>query len=226
MALSCPLWYVTCLFCTLIYYWIIKHFCKNSKKSVIAICWLCTFISYGLNYFGIHKLPWNVDTAFMAVFFVMIGDYLHSRSITFVKTLNKVRIRLPPLALLVCVGFTGIEFNKIEWMNCMWNDYGNYFLMIIGAVSVNISLYIVFQHIDFENKIGTMLSKIGQHTLFILGFEYTTGRIARLILPGSIQNCLTVYLLKLLILFIVFIIWSQLLRMVRNERIRKHLLKY
>ena len=66
-----PLWFLTTLFITLLVcYWIFKI--KN-KYIMFFISCACALTSYLLDIFGMIKLPWNIDTALMGVFFVYLG---------------------------------------------------------------------------------------------------------------------------------------------------------
>lgn len=66
-----PLWFLTALFITLLVcYWIFKI--KNKHITFLISC-ACALTSYLLDIFGIIKLPWNIDTALMGVFFVYLG---------------------------------------------------------------------------------------------------------------------------------------------------------
>ena len=66
-----PLCFLTTLFITLLVcYWIFKI--KN-KYIMFFISCACALTSYLLDIFGMIKLPWNIDTALMGVFFVYLG---------------------------------------------------------------------------------------------------------------------------------------------------------
>lgn len=151
MALSCPLWFLTGLFCANIFYWFIGK--MNGYRKILVI-FGCTILSYCMGYFHFPKLPWNIDTAMMAVAFMAMGDWLYKRNVLDSNIIAwKVRIFLISAAL-TCLGLISIHFNPIDWVNFMGNQYGNYILMLSGAFSIILALYLLGRVLPLKNRGG------------------------------------------------------------------------
>lgn len=225
MELSQPLWFLTGLFCTNILYWFITKIDGYWKIPVICGC---TILSYCMGYFDLPRLPWNVDTAMMAVAFMAMGDWLYKKRNILDPEITKQKFRVLTLsAALVCVGLISIHFNRIDFVAFAKNRYGDYIPMLLGATSMILALYLLGRILPFERVGGgTLISLIGRHTLFILGFDFTMGRIARVVLPDPIQTWLTIFICKCILLFVGYQFWRFCVLRIPQEKVRDHLLKY
>ena len=141
MALSEPLWFLTGLFCTNILYWFITKI--NGYWKIPVICG-CTILSYCMGYFNLPKLPWNVDTAMMAVVFMAMGDWLYKKGDILDPKITKQKFRTFAISVvLVCVGLISIYFNQIDLVSFVNNRYGDYILMLLGATSMILAMYLL-----------------------------------------------------------------------------------
>lgn len=154
------------------------------------------------------------------------GDCLHESGDLAEKLRKGKAITVLISVMLLCIGYVGMYFNDIAWVNFMWNSYGNYFFMLLGSVPVILSFYCMCRILPLGSLAAKFISDVGRHTLFILGFEYTAGRIARLFLPAAVENWFTVFVGKCVLLLLGFGAWKFLVRCIPNDKIRAHLSRY
>ena len=224
MALNEPLWFLTGLFSTNILYWFITKIKGYWKIPVICGC---TILSYCMGYFNFPKLPWNIDVAMMSVAFMAMGDFLYKKRSILDSKMKERKFRTFTLvAVLIFMGLISIHFNHIENVSFVNNQYGNYVLMFFGAIPMVLALYLLGRTLPLKYVGGVLISLIGRHTLFILGFDYTMGRIVRVVLPDFIQTWLTVFACKCILLFVGYQLWKVCILLIPQEKIRNHLLRY
>jgi len=155
-----PLWFLTCLFLTQIIFFII---CKNSTNLKIFICCvLCTVVGF-LIYVSISfKLPWNFDTALIAVFLYSLGYFARTYNALDIVKKNAVKI----IPLMLVIGIITSHLNGTVDMDS--NMYGNIFLFYTGAIS---SIVVVIYTAGIFSKLN-ILSFWGKNTMPVIGFNY------------------------------------------------------
>lgn len=224
-----PLWFLTSLFCAIVLYKVIdvmlkKDFVKNLVVFLIA------FLGYVISLFDIPKLIWNVDTAMVAVLFLHVGFLLKKYDL-----INKIKPSLTYICGCV-IGMIAIYYNPIRIVNFDSCEYGEFFLMILGALSV--SIMIMFFCVQISEKFKfKFLSFLGKHTVFIMGFDYFSARIFKKIMQiflnvdftfwdsGELKAWIVYFIGKLVILTIGAVIWTFVVNKISSPRIRK-LLSY
>ena len=200
-----PLWFMTCITCALFIYNLILSV-KNVKIQLLLIVF-CALISYNLYLLDVPKLPWNIDTAMMSLIFIYLG--------TFLKKYDKCFLKISPL-LIVVFGMAGIisAYLNSETVNFDNNCYGNLFLMIMSAVSISLCIIYFVRKMDPLPKI---LSFYGRHTVFIMGFDYFSGRVAM----RFVNNFAFVFILKMIILTIGILLWTRVVSQISNDKLRQ-----
>ena len=216
-----PLWFLTAIFVSLMLFGITAR-----RKGLLQQFLIIVFgtASSLLSYFEVFKLPWNIDTAMMAVVFIYLGHQLKSHmlmdEIKKARTITQISI----CVLLLFVGVTAIYFNPIETVSFDGNRYGNVFLMLIGAFSICFVLFYFCYIIPWKGVISKYLSWLGQHTIFIMGFDYFSGSLSRGILSmAGLANWACEFVLKVIILTIGCIFWSFVVSKIKIESIRQTL---
>ena len=97
--------------------------------------------------------------------------------------------------------------------------------MIIGAFSTSFVLFYLCYLIFWSGIIAEVISWFGRHTIFILGFDYLSGTIARMVLERFNYDCwASIFVLKIIILSVGCLIWTVVVKKVKIEVIRKSLL--
>lgn len=206
-----PLWFLTAIFAAmLLYYWIYRlpKYCRS-----IGILF-CVIISYVLDVLDYYKLPWNIDTAMMAILFIYVG---HQARVLYYDKLKHQNIHFLYfwIILMAVAGVSICKINPVEYVNFDNNDYGNLLAMIAAALLISISVITFCYSLkDFwNNRIGHVLSFFGRHTLFIMGFDYFSGLIARNIpfnVNGWQWSCQ--FLIKTIIIIIGIHLWYIFIR--------------
>ena len=138
-----PLWYLTAAFIAVIALDMLKKYFSRQKVLVISIA--CSVLAAILCEKNIPKLPWNMDTALMGLFFIVIGYELKERKI--IEKISSMQI-----CLCAIVGINAILLNPIEYVNFDDNRYGNYLMMIIGAVSMSLVIIFITKRMVEKNE--------------------------------------------------------------------------
>ncbi len=219
-----PLWFLTCLFCAMVLFNLI-HLIKNEFIR-IAVITSCVVISAALDLINVPKLPWNIDTALMAVFFIELGYNLKKYLLLEKKAAYRNVIFGFGEAFLLFLGLFSIHMN--ESVDFDGNSYGNVFLMVIGAVTV--SLFVIFfcrKCLTKENHICRIFAFFGKHTIFIMGFDYFIGNVSKVLLIHMGVNqwdWFTLFPLKTVLISIGILIWTWSVKRIPNDKVKKYLM--
>lgn len=216
-----PLWYMTGIFCALVIFgWIQKL--KSEPLKIVLIIAAGTGSGL-LSFFEMYKLPWNLDTALMGVFFLYVGYMIHRLDVLGKMKQVSIVWQMLITLLLGTAGMLSIYFNpdRASFDN---NRYGNVFLMIIGAITTCFVVFYLCYRIPWKGWIAKYLSYLGKHTIFILGFDFFCGSVARGIL-GKIgfNHWASVFVFKVVVLTAGCLIWNWCVNKIRNESVRKAL---
>lgn len=187
-----PLWFLTCLFCSLCIISVLNQYVKKESIQWLIISF-SSLTGYVLGKLHLCKLPWNIDTALMAILFIWIG-YKFKRYIDERKQHSWILLGIG------FVGITSIYFNsRIEFNE---NGYGNIALMLIGAFSLS---YVAVQvSLLLDNRLGLLsmyLRWIGRNSLWFMAFDYFTRTMVNHYLSQiGLQGWMWEFLFKLIIL--------------------------
>ncbi len=158
-------WFLMCLFWASIMFWFI---CKYAKKSVPVFALISLCISYFIFLFLEFRLPFNLSTAFMAVFFMWFGSLIRKYDLVNKISEYKIQYYVLLLILMVSFGLTAAYFNTQIGMN--ENNYGDLFLFLSSSVFLSISVMIVTNKVKiFRNRYFTYL---GRNTMLVIGFNF------------------------------------------------------
>ena len=217
-----PLWFLTAIFITLCIFDAVQRMGNLYEKYlVIGVMGIC---SYLLSYFSFPKLPWNIDTAMMAVVFVMFGQMMKQcEFIASIKCMVPI-VRLLFLTLFVGFGLLAIVNNPVESVSFDNNQYGNVIFMIVGASSISLVIFYMCYSIHWKGFVAKTFSFFGRHTIFIMGFDYFSNTIASYILQRiNLFSWGYLFLLKMMLLVIGILIWNGVIGRIGNDRIRRAL---
>lgn len=202
-----PLWFLTANFVTLSLFSINNDLKCRAMRAIIGLFFV--FVSSMLSIYEVHKLPWNIDTALMAILFVDAGHYLRNNEIR----QSNYRVMLGLLAL--SIGYCCISLNPIEMVNFNNNRYGNVLLMITGALLVSIIHIYCFKKFSHKGLIENYLSWVGKHTLFFMGFDYfVRGLVADIFRGLNINNWFISFVFKTILLSMGCFAWNTLIAMI------------
>lgn len=206
-----PLWFLTAIYVALILVWLLNGIDKVGLRY--AVIMLCPLISYILNLFNAMKLPWNIDTALMGVLFIEFGVFIRE------KQVYRMFSPLISFGIFMPIGYFLISMNPVNGVSFDDNRYGNFFLMITGALLTIIPLLNISHKLCMKFKCR-YLAFLGRHTMFIMGFDYFNGMVAGKIL-GKIGylNWASLFALKLFLLTGGILSWIMIDNQIRSRSI-------
>lgn len=157
-------WFLFTLFWANIggYAWI-KYIGKFNKYiQYILVLLLCFFASnilfFNITIFNTERLPFKLDSAFMALFFWLVGYYLNKYNFM-AKILKHI------ISSIVCVFIVYLLSFSLTFGSNMANcEYFNYPLYILAAISGSTIVYIISYYLD-KIKNFQILREIGTLTL-------------------------------------------------------------
>ena len=199
-----PLWYLTCAFVT---FFIFAALFKVKVKwfALLGAVTGCG-ISYVLYLAGAPKLPWNIDSAMMALIFVYAGYEMRRRDIVGYLLRRPVFVVL----LIVC-GSAAIVFNPVAKIDFDYNCYGNLFLMLTGALMVPVALFAIFRIVSWDKPVLRIMCWFGKHTILFMGFDYFAGFVARSIITWlPVKGWPVALILKICLLSLIAFVWEKL----------------
>lgn len=157
------LWFIPCIFITFCILYIILKITKRRPLIIFVTSCFCLTAGYVYGEFVDIKLPWGIDAAFVAVFFMLSGYLAKNR-------LYK-SIKFKPLdficggILLVCNVFaTALNTVTIPKVDMWNNDYGNIIFFVIAAVGG-----IMFVVLLANTVFARCLTYVGKYSLYIYG---------------------------------------------------------
>jgi fucose 4-O-acetylase-like acetyltransferase len=165
-ALNAPLWFLTCLFITLILYKLIMTLAKGSARREFFYLGISILIGTILKYFCPILLPWSIDTALISVGFIHIGKILNRENIVHKLYKN------PFYILAVFLVFISTSYINGS-VNMSIRDFGKSVLIyIIVGGSGSVLVMLISKVIEEHSKIlKNLLVMIGKHTIGILAFH-------------------------------------------------------
>ena len=199
-----PLWFLTCITVALFIYNRIMHI--NIAGMRVSLIIIAAALSFILDKFKVPKLPWNIDTGLMSLFFILVGQFLYKHD----KLLN---LDILLYALLAALGVFTTYLNP-ETVNFDNNEYGNILLMLIAASTLSVFVIALTKHFNpFPRLIGFW----GRHTLFIMGFDYFSGMVVSRIT----ENFLFLFVGKMILLTVGILIWNKIIGVISNSKLKE-----
>lgn len=146
-----PLWFLTCLYLSEIFFFLLLKVTKTIAIWLIVI----SVLGYLLSLYSIPSLPWSLNTTPQAILFLGAG-FLAKK---FIHEPNNI---LAFIIFAICI--TGIYF--IESFNgridLSSNRYGNYLLFFTSSALGIAAVIVLSQKVNFRP-----INMVGRHTLVI-----------------------------------------------------------
>lgn len=202
------IWFLAALFIGDIILWMEMKLCN--EKALVALIPSCmvmigAFIFYRT---GGSTLPWCMDVACVAQFFILLG-YIFKQNYNRFTLPRKTKVLLAPvlLAINIIVGFLCIRVSG-EQLDMSVGNYGNEFLTLISALAGIGFIVILCQLVSnrFFRYLGrnTMVF-FGWHSRIIIvacGMAYgALGIFTRESLLSEFLYCLTTLIIILIVLY-------------------------
>jgi len=212
-----PLWFLTCIFVATNIFYIVNKLKSKINQCLCVIGYVCIalFLFSIEPYlpFNLGKLPWNISTAFLSVVFLWIGSIL--RKINIKEITNKMIIIYGILSF--AFGLLAILLNPIKNVSFDNNKYGNFFLMFTGAILCSVGLGCLVMACKWVRE-SRLLKYFGKNTVIIMGFDYFSGTIGKLILEKfGILNWVSLSIFKILLIWFVIFAWNKILELVHKK---------
>lgn len=166
MKWNLPLWFIPCLFCTTLLFYLIRRVIFKLSKPIgvngaISSVLILIFIIAILNYYVLHfaRLPFGLETAVYMLPFFIVGYWFKS-----LVDLSKIRAIIKVLIGVVCVVAGAIIALCFQGhINYTTSSYENIILFYISAFLTIIGYVMIVQFIKCK-----CLVYVGQNTLPIL----------------------------------------------------------
>ena len=218
-----PLWFLTCLFISLVLFNYIYSKLYGIKYFIVI--WFLFFagIYLGnlLNYF-VLPLPWNVDIALVALSFIALGREIRKKNI--IQTICSSRLLGAFIAILIIIWYQMVIINIDPHIDFDARNYGNYLAMFVGSIALSFAVICIVVQMHFVNR-NKVLIFLGQHTIFLMGFDYFSESIAKVVFRIlHMHSWAMMFVIKCLVLFIGLFIWQQLCLQIKHKGIRNLLL--
>lgn len=150
-----PIWFLMCLFISSLIFWAIIKYCT---KTVMLISVGLMLLSYGLSFLTI-RLPLNISTACMGVFFMYIG--------LCIKKYDVLKRRC--FVVLAIFGMIAAIINGGQ-VGMNENTYGNLFLFLVSAIILSLFVMYVCKKVNIIKN--NFFIWLGKNTLPIIGLNY------------------------------------------------------
>ena len=130
-------------------------------------------------------LPFNVDTALVALFFIYIGFLLKVFNVQ-EKIAKNVYVYLA--VLLICLAvpvlFAVFDINKADML---WKTYDNVAFFLIAALSGSEAVFLISYMVDkYLKHLAKIITFYGKNTLVLLAFHHTWGWVVLELIFGKI----------------------------------------
>ncbi len=197
------MWYLPCIiFAEIIHFFTYKV--SNNEISFIVIAILLSAAGFFMAHFSIMSFA-NINTAFIAQLFLLIGHILKNNELRFVQFNSK-------LPFLLCIVYIIMAFLSVVFFPKMSIDVhkNRYYCLPLNIAMIllgNVGLFELYSKYNFRSSI---LSFIGQNTiLFYVLHEYVVGGVEIVSREIGFQQ-VTGYFGNLVLLIITCLICSAL----------------
>lgn len=195
-------WFIPCIFiASLMIYCIIK-ISKKNKIAIAVISTVCLISGYFYCSYIDIKIPWGVDAALVAVFFMAIGYIFQDKIIDFKPKLPLI-IGGGVAALVVNIIFAYLNYRVMGRTIGMWsNAYGTLPYFIISAFLGIAFTILVSNLINFKE-----IKIIGRHSIFYYGIHILFVQLLVQIIGKfiSIENDIVAFVLSTAVVLIVLV---------------------
>ncbi len=195
MITAMPMWFVTTLFISEIYFFVLKKIFKNDLKiflSLVILSLLGFFSSYFLNKVDIRPW-WNIDVAITGTVFYGLGYLFKTNNIIHRFEIKNNLLKFILMILLFVITFT-LSMNN--YTSIAVGKYGNPVLFYMGAFSGILALIFFVQYkIIGENR---FLEYFGRNSYLTLSFHLIALYLTNYILSNIVNIPSDIYTHSLL----------------------------
>jgi fucose 4-O-acetylase-like acetyltransferase len=167
LGFNIPLWFLPALFSTeIIFYFYRKYFHKYSWIIVICSFLIGVLLKHTLSF----RLPWGIDIALFAVFFVQLGYYVKEKKLndaffSRIKFFGKIAIIV--ISMVLTFLFSMINAAGRSEVLVYALQFNNYFLFLAAACTGIIFIFTLSSCIPASK----LMRFYGRNTIIILGLH-------------------------------------------------------
>lgn len=166
------LWFLTSLYLTVILFWCICKVCRNNNIKILKCSIILSVIFICFDEYVNISLPWNLDTAFIALIFIAFGYILRQNNLLD-KMINSNR--KPMYIILFCginIGGTIINYwGCNETYEMYYGSYGIFPLTISAACSGTLAIILLSTYVRKKS----VLEWIGKNSMSFFAFHQSIG---------------------------------------------------
>lgn len=208
-------WFLTCIFFSYIYLWLLKKCVDNYRDEIIVAVVLVVIarILYLLKF----DYPFNMDIALYGCVFMLTGSYL--------RKANAVdRISIKELACVALIGVFSVYTNN-EILGIHGGVVGNVVLMYIGATACSLTIFAVVAKLDSKYHKGFRWLKFcGKNSIIFMGMDLIVGLYVPYLwkrLPGIEAGDMNPYISFIMVMLICSII-AYFYTGIKNSRMERN----
>lgn len=157
------LWYLPAAFVSLVCFNRIVKWCKENVKLIMLVSFAVGLFAYLFVKFVKIELPWQIDTACVALPFLAVGYFAKKKDLAS-KTGN-IAVLIISAVICIATGVLNMEFFGVVEMHA--NSYGNIFLFYLSALA-GVCMVVSVSVMISENR---MLEFFGRNTLIFYALE-------------------------------------------------------
>lgn len=157
-----PLWFLTCLFCLQIVFYLITKYIKNIIPQIIVILmciiagYFCKLLPFNNNFF------FSFNTSLVVMLFFALGYYSRSKLLPFINSLK-------PWIIIITIPIQIYFVTLLDLPSLFaFNQYGNPYMTIIVCLISLLNIILISKVIPANS----LTNYLGKSTLFIFGFHY------------------------------------------------------
>ena len=172
-------WFLPCIFVAFIILFAIRRISGEKKEVAVFLGSICLIVGFLYSTRIGKELPWSLDAALVAVFFMTIGNIFSEKLLDLERhhcvCLNRKTILIALIAIVGSLLFSWCNYDILDRAVGMWsNNYGDFLYFILGVMG-GIAITVIFCnvcHISFLKQIGeNSIFYYGIHGLFVERFS-------------------------------------------------------
>lgn len=157
------LWYLPAAFVSMVCFYLLVKLCKKKMWLIVSVSFVIGLLSYLFTEFVKIEIPWQIDTALVALPFLAVGYFMKEKNA--VAEIRNVPFLL--ISTVVCVLISILNNKFFGRVEMHINSYGNLLLFYLGALA-GICMTISVSMLISENK---ALEFFGRNTLIFYSLE-------------------------------------------------------
>jgi fucose 4-O-acetylase-like acetyltransferase len=172
------LWFLAALFLSSILFWVICKICKENLIKTVCVCAVLSgiFIFYDLS--GRKPLPWNIDTSFIVLIYLVFGRVLRQKELInrLVSLSSLKRIAAFAAFLGINIGCSVGNFLLCHNTYEMYEGrYGVFPLTIIAACAGTVAVITLASFLEHLKIVEWTAGWIGKNSMAFFAFHQTIG---------------------------------------------------